>query len=131
MSKPKRSVRGANVILTAEDMAETMQRMMRKVRQDDPTAIQGVERHWRLSARPVRLDLPPITDAKSVAEAQARVIAASSDGETLTTRQGLELSTMIEYRRRALEAVEFEANLQEIEAEDAKAFEDGPKKRRW
>jgi hypothetical protein len=131
MTKPKRSVRGASAALTAQDMAEVMRRMMRRVRQDDPTAMHAIERHWRLSARPVRLDLPPITDAKSVAEAQARVIAASTDGETLTTRQGLDLSTMIEYRRRALEAVEFEAELRDIEAHDAKAIEDGPKKRRW
>src|ERR1700756_4098381 len=105
MTKPKRSVRGASAALTAEDMAEVMHRMLDRTRKDDPTAMYAIERHWRLSARPVRLHLPPIPDARSVAEAQARVIAASTDGKTLTTRQGLDLSTMIEYRRRALEAV--------------------------
>jgi hypothetical protein len=69
--------------------------------------------------RPVVLDLPTVVDATSLAEAQARVIAAAAAGK-ITPRQGLSFSTMLEYRRRALETVELEAQLAEIEEADAR-----------
>ena len=107
--------------------------MLDRARKDDPEAMRILERHWRAErsagqARPAAADHRRQIGRRG---ASARVITASTDGETLTTRQGLDLSTMIEYRRRALEAVEFEADLREIEAHDAKVIEDGPKKRRW
>jgi hypothetical protein len=76
--------------------------------------------NWRGHDRPVTLDLPTVVDAKSLAEAQARVIAAAAGGK-ITPRQGLSFSTMLEYRRRALETIELEAQLAAIEESDARA----------
>jgi hypothetical protein len=56
-----------------------------------------------------------VVDAKSLAEAHARVIAATTDGKRLSPRQGLAYSTMLAHRRRALELVEIEEDLAEIE----------------
>ncbi len=69
--------------------------------------------------QPIVLDLPTVVDATSLAEAQARVIAAAAGGK-ITPRQGLSFSTMLEYRRRALETVELEAQLTELEEADAR-----------
>jgi hypothetical protein len=48
------------------------------------------------------------------------VIAAAAGGK-ITSRQGLSFSTMLEYRRRALETIELEAQLAAIEESDARA----------
>jgi hypothetical protein len=101
-------------------MGEVMELILDKGRGGSLDALRTLERHWRLSDRPIKLELPPLVDAKSIAEAQARVLEASTDGKRLTPRLGLAFATMIEYRRRALETVEIEADVREIEEHDAR-----------
>jgi hypothetical protein len=123
MSGPKRASRAARRTdaITDREMDEVMRLILGQARQGSLHALRLLERHWRLSDRPVKLDLPLPTDARSIAEGQARVIAASTDGETLTSRQGLALSAMLEHRRRALETVEFDRVLTDIEADQKRA----------
>ena len=67
----------------------------------------------------VRLDLPPVSDAASLAHAHAAVIATAAAG-SITTRQALDFSTMLEYRRRAVETFEIETRIRELYAEKRK-----------
>ena len=62
----------------------------------------------------MRLDLPAMTGAASIAEAQAAVIAAAA-AEQITPRDALIFSTLIENRRRALETLDHEERLIAIE----------------
>ncbi|HTR87955.1 MAG TPA: hypothetical protein VMI56_25965 [Reyranella sp.] len=86
-------------------------------------------RLWRDRRQPVRIDLPEVTDVKSVAEAQATVIAAAASGK-LAPRDALDFATMLEYRRRSLETLDQEARLREIEEAQAEQAREARKRRR-
>jgi hypothetical protein len=119
-SRSRKSTRPADDILTNHDMTEVLRVAISKAKAGDTTCIRIVERHWGRHDRPVKLDLPPVVDARSLAEAQGRVIGATAKGD-VTPRQGLAFSTMLEYRRRALETVEYEARLSAIEESQSHA----------
>jgi hypothetical protein len=63
-------------------------------------------------------DLPSVGDAASLAEAHAKVIAAAAN--RMTTRQALDFSTMLGYRRRAVETFEIETKIRELYAQKRK-----------
>jgi hypothetical protein len=107
-------------ILSDQDMAEVMRTAVAKAKTGNEKLIRLVELHWRRRDRPIALDLPAVVDARSLAEAHARVIEAATDGKRLTPRQGLAYSTMLAHRRRALELVEIEEDLAEIEEDIAR-----------
>ncbi len=65
------------------------------------------------------IDLPPITGAESLAEVQSQVIAMAASGQ-ITPRQGLAFTTMLEWRRRALEVVELNRAIDALEAANAR-----------
>lgn len=65
-------------------------------------------------SRPIQLDLPPVTDARGVALAQATVVASVASGE-ITPDEGMALSGLLEARRRGLETEELAARLQHLE----------------
>ena len=88
-----------------------------------------VERMWRRRRQTVGIDLPPIDDAKGIAAAQSAVIAAVA-AEKITPRDGLVYARLLEYRRRALETVEYEATLAEIEEANALRAEYEKERRR-
>ena len=116
--------------LAAEDIAEVRSVALRVAKGGNVPAIAVVERMWRQRDRSVVIDLPPITDAVSLAEAHARVIARAAGGK-ITPRQGVAFATMLEWRRRAMEAIDFERQLEEIdEARAQRAAEDAKKQRR-
>ena len=69
---------------------------------------------WRRRRRTVTLDLPPVDDAGGLAAAQAAVIAAAAGGR-ITPREGIAFAAMLDYRRRALDTIEFEGRLREVE----------------
>ena len=62
----------------------------------------------------VKMDLPPITDAAGIAEAQGCLIAEVSN-EQMSLEQADRVSTLLENRRRALETVEIERNLRQAQ----------------
>jgi hypothetical protein len=70
-----------------------------------------VARRWvRMRQRVLRLDLAPIDDAAGVARAQAQLLALVATG-AITTREGRDLSAMVENRRKAIETLDFEPQL--------------------
>ena len=73
---------------------------------------------WRRRRRTVTIDLPPVDDAGGLAKAQGAVIAAAAAGQ-ITPREGVAYAAMLDYRRRALDTVEFEGRLRELEKTNA------------
>jgi hypothetical protein len=66
-------------------------------------------------SRPVKIDIPPIVDARGVALAQATVVASVAGGD-ITPDEGMALSGLLEARRKAIETEELAARLQHLEA---------------
>jgi hypothetical protein len=106
--------------IDAADMAEIARIVMAKAREGDMKAAELVRKLWRWARPAVHIDLPPVTDAASLAEAHAPVIAAAA-ASRLSTREALDFSTMLEYRRRAVETFEIETKIRELYAEKRKA----------
>lgn len=122
MSKP-RSRHAANTVadvLTSEDMAAVARAALPKAKEGNQTAALIVLRIWERLEPTIELDLPEVTDAKSLAEAHARVIAAVAR-RRITPRQALDVSRLLDWRRRALDTVEFESVLSKIEEKQSKA----------
>jgi len=122
MAKP-RSRQTANPvadILTATDMAEVARAALPKAKEGNQTAALIVLRIWERLEPTIELDLPDVVDAKSLAVVHARVIAAVAR-RRITPRQALDVSRLLDWRRRALETVEFEATLSKIEENQSKA----------
>lgn len=72
---------------------------------------------------PVTVALPALENLAGIAQAQTAIIEAAACGQ-LAPRDALAFSTMIEHRRRAIETLELEAelrNLNKIAAEQLKA----------
>ncbi len=77
-------------------------------------------RTWpRRRGRPVRLDLPPVTLAAGVVQAQAAVIAAMAGGE-ISPEEAASVAGVLEQQRRAIETDDHERRLQELEEEAKK-----------
>ena len=112
-------VRPAGEPVDAADMAEIGRVMVAKAKEGDTQAAEVARKTWRWPQPAVRLDLPPVTGAASLAEAHAAVIAAAAASK-MTTRQALDFSTMLEYRRRAVETYEIERKVAELYAERRK-----------
>src|SRR5262249_3017613 len=107
-------------ILTAQDMAEVARAVLPKAKEGDQAAALIVLRIWERLEPTIELDLPDVIDAKSLAEAQARVMAAVAR-RRVTPRQALDVSRLLDWRRRALDTVEFESVLSKIEEKQSKA----------
>ena len=106
--------------IDAADMAEIARVVVARARDGDMRAAEVARKTWRWPQQSVLLDLPPVGDAASLARAHAAVIAAAAASE-LSTRQALDFSTMLEYRRRAVETYEIEAKVDELYAARRKA----------
>lgn len=108
----------AEDVLSEDDMAEVQRVAIREAKAGNMQATAIVERMHRRRRRTVPLDLPPVDDAAGLAAAQSEVIAAAARG-LITPHEGIAYATMLEYRRRALDTVEYEARLMEIEETNA------------
>jgi hypothetical protein len=133
MTRPKRQRRVPHASaaggLTEKDMAEVERVAVEKAKQGDPAAAAIVDRLWRARGRMVTLDLPRITDARSVVKAQARVIAGIAKRK-VTPREAADVSKIIEWYRHALETVEYQRALEEIEEHLAKQAAQAKKERK-
>jgi hypothetical protein len=108
--------------------AGVVRAMMRKAGGGDvPAARLMLPRIWPAGTF-VKIDLPPVNDAAGIAEAQAHVLTAASN-EELSLEQAGQYSDLIENRRRALETVEIERNLQQTK-ENLAAREGAERNRR-
>jgi len=102
------------------DMAEIARVVVAQAKGGDMKAAEVARKTWRWPQLAVCIDLPPVGDAASLAKAHAAVIAEAAAG-ALTTRQALDFSTMLEYRRRAVETYEIETKVNELYAAKRKA----------
>lgn len=66
-------------------------------------------------SRPVNIVLPEVKTAEGVAEAQAAVVQAVSDGE-LTPEEGTTITNILEARRKAIETQDHENRIAALEA---------------
>jgi hypothetical protein len=117
------------VQISEDDMAEVQAVTIRAAKQGSMPAAAIVERIWRRRRRTVTLDLPPVNDAQGLAAAQAAVIAAAASGR-ITAQEGLAWATLLDCRRRALDTIEYEARLQEIERDNAERARQEAERRR-
>ena len=102
-------------LIAPADMAEVQDVALREAKSGSVHAIAIVERMWRRGRGPlVRLDLPPVTDAVSLAAAQGEVIAAAARRD-ISPQEGLAFAAMLECRRRTLGLVEYEARMTALE----------------
>ena len=67
-------------------------------------------------SRPVQIDLPDVSDARGVAQAQAAVVAYVAGGD-ITPDEGMALSGLLEARRKAIETEELEARVCRLEGQ--------------
>ena len=67
-------------------------------------------------SRPIQIDLPEVSDARGVAQAQATVVAAVAGGE-ITPDEGTALSGLLEARRKAVETEELEKRIRRLEGQ--------------
>ena len=111
---PYKNPNDPDIAFSPADLAEIQGVAVQKAKQGDMQAATLVERMWRHRRRTATLDLPPVDDAGGLAKAQAAVIAAAAAGQ-ITPREGMAYAAMLDYRRRALDTVEFEERLREVE----------------
>jgi len=64
--------------------------------------------------RQIEADIPEANDLKGVAEAQAAILSAVADG-ILTPDEGKTVSEIVESRRKAIETLELEQRISELE----------------
>jgi len=67
-----------------------------------------------IKSRPIEIDLPPVETAEDITAAQGAVIAAMARGE-ITPDDASTVAGVLEAKRRAIETVELEARLSELE----------------
>lgn len=74
-----------------------------------------LDRAWPIrKGRPVTFTLPPTETAGDVVQTLARLLEAVADGQ-LTLEEGQALASIIESQRKAIETVELDARLTELE----------------
>jgi hypothetical protein len=81
-------------------------------------AMALVDLMWRRRERPINLDLPLVTSAESLADAQAEVIAAVAR-DRITPQHGVAFTRMLDGRRRALELLRVMRALDALEQANA------------
>ena len=67
-----------------------------------------------VKSRPIEIDLPPVETTEDITAAQGAVIAAMARGE-ITPDDASTVAGVLEAKRRAIETVELEARLSELE----------------
>jgi len=103
-----------------EDMREIWRAVATAAKAGDMRAAEIARRWWRFRQRMLHLALAPIEDAAGVARAQAQLLALVAAGE-ITPREGRDVSVMVENRRKAIETLEFEAELHALNEANAEA----------
>jgi len=96
------------------DMAEIARVMVKNAKTGDFKAAEIARRLWRARRLRLGLDLPAVREAADVATAQ-QVVVAALGADRLTPREALDVSTILEYRRRAIESSNDDTRLQELE----------------
>jgi hypothetical protein len=100
--------------VSATDMAQIARVMVEKAKDCDYKAAEIVRRLWRGRRRRLGLILPPVHEAADVAIAQQALVSALG-ADQLTPREALDVATILEYRRRAIETSNDDTRLKELE----------------
>ncbi len=118
--RPQGSRNTATVILDAladGQATAVLQRVVNAAKAGDLKAAEIIlSRVWPAKkGRPVRFDLPPtIADASDVLAALAAIVRATANGE-LTPEEATALANVLEIKRRAIETVQIEERLAQLE----------------
>lgn len=103
--------------LMSKDVAGVVRRVVKSAREGDMVAAKLILD--RLSpvrkGRLIAITMPPIATASDVAVALSQIIASVAVGE-LTPDEAGTIASLIELKRKAIETVELESRLQEIES---------------
>lgn len=99
--------------ITARDISDVVQAAVRKAKEGDMYGAEVVRRYWKGRRETLVLDIGETRTAAEIAEAQGKLLALTFAG-TLTPREGRDVSTMIENRRKALHTLEQQRQLDDI-----------------
>ena len=99
--------------VTLQDIVDVVQAAVRKAKEGDMYGAEVVRRFWKSRRETLVLDIGETRTAAEIAEAQGKVLALTFAGET-TPREGRDVSTMLEYRRRALHTLDQQRELDEM-----------------
>jgi hypothetical protein len=95
------------------DMRNVWQAVVRAATtESNMKAAEVAGRWWRHRQRVLRLDLPPVDAAAGVAKAYLVALVAAGE---ITPREGRDVSTLVENRRKAIFAQDLEQKLYELE----------------
>jgi hypothetical protein len=101
--------------VTLQDVIDSVQAAVAKAREGDMWGAEVVRRYWKDRRETLVLDIGETKTAAGIAAAQGRVLALTFAGE-ITPREGRDVSTMLEYRRRALHTLDQQRELEELVA---------------
>jgi len=99
--------------VTLQDIVDVVQAAVRKAKEGDMYGAEVVRRFWKSRRETLVLDIGEASTAAEIAEAQGKVLALTFAGE-ITPREGRDVSTMLEYRRRALHTLDQQRQLDEM-----------------
>ena len=99
--------------LTLNDIADVLQAAVRKAKEGDMYGAEVVRRYWKGRRDTLVHDIGETRTAVEIAEAQGKLLALTFAG-ILTPREGRDVSTMIENRRKALHTLEHQRQLDEV-----------------
>ena len=99
--------------VTLQDIVDVVQAAVRKAKEGDMYGAEVVRRFWKSRRETLVLDIGEASTAAEIAEAQGKVLALTFAGE-ITPREGRDVSTMLEYRRRALHTLDQQRELDEM-----------------
>ncbi len=100
------------------DLPDVWRALVQGSKNNDPRAAEVVRRWVHFRRRRLRLDLAPIDDLAGVARAQADLLALAAAGE-ITAREGRDFSALVENRRKAIETLELESILHQLNETNA------------
>jgi hypothetical protein len=101
--------------VTLQDIVDVVQAAVRKAKEGDMYGAEVVRRYWKSRRETLVLDIGETKTAAGIAEAQGRVLALVCAGE-ITPREGRDVSTMLENRRKALHTLDQQRDLEELVA---------------
>lgn len=102
--------------IAAGEAGSVLRRVLEQALEGDLKAAEMLlARVWPVKrGRPVRLSLPPVDTAAGVAAALGALVEAVAAGD-VTPEEAAPIGSLLETRRRAIETVELEARLRELE----------------
>jgi hypothetical protein len=99
--------------VTLQDIIDVVQAAVRKAKEGDMYGAEVVRRYWKSRRETLVLDIGETKTAAEIAEAQGKVLALVFAGK-ITPREGRDVSTMLEHRRRALHTLDQQRELDEV-----------------